>query len=151
LGCKKKQVSTEPELPAATMEGKNTFGCRFGNQVWVPGLLTNALTANFYGEGYLNISCARRSGVNVLKTDDMYIRVKDVKTTGIYSLITSNSEIVVFLNDKEYTQVGTGTMNITFFNSSLKIIAGTFSLRIKDRNSIEIIDVTDGRFDLNYK
>lgn len=101
-GCKKKGKLEEPELPPATMDGRNTFGCRFGKEVWIPGSLINPLSAIFGGAENLYISCERRNSIKQFEVDDILFRVKGVTAPGHYQMTAQNAETRAHVGAKTY-------------------------------------------------
>lgn len=60
--CKTDVLSPKEELPAATQEGLNTFGCLVNGEVWKPrAVLSNEFTY-YYHEKTLNIAAFRKIG-----------------------------------------------------------------------------------------
>jgi hypothetical protein len=149
-GCKKKAKLEEPELPPATMDGRNTFGCRFGKEVWVPGSLINPFSVNYSGAENLHVSCKRRNRINEFEVEVIFFRVKDVTAPGQYQMTLQNAEAGSFIGAKTYGLMDTGQLTVTFIDETRRIISGTFSFRLKEKTSGEVIEVSDGRFDAVY-
>ncbi|MEQ7799740.1 hypothetical protein ABDJ41_07985 [Pedobacter sp. ASV1-7] len=143
--CKKKKI--EPKLPAVTMEGKNTFGCFFGSDIWIPELtLSNSLMVDYSDRGMLIIECKRRDRTNVKGSDMMTIKIKDIFQPGVYEI----SEVEVSSGSEHYFLDDSGKISITLIDNNRHIVSGTFDFQLKERSSSKIIHVSAGRFDVVY-
>jgi hypothetical protein len=156
LGCNVFSKSTEPveQLPPATQEGKNTFGCLVNGVVWLPkgnngsSKLDLSYDPNFLF-GTLNLYAYRLDD----KTDQWIALFSDsLKSTGIYPFTNPSRQSGFFidagceyLNDPDVTH--TGSLTITRFDLSQSIISGTFEFTVTKANC-PIIEVTHGRFDM---
>lgn len=159
--CKKRK-QIKPELPAITLEGKNTFGCMFNNELWLPGnyitLAYPPLSGRYTPESELMIVCRRISPAsNEGFKDYLFIAFNkpDLKT-GEYELNNLNTRLVVDINvpgasPKPYELYNTGNLTLSRVDLVNNIVSGTFSFRVKEKNTGEIVNVTHGRFDLVIK
>ena len=164
-------------LPSATQEGKNTFGCLIDGQAYVPngggGLISSAPISGGYA--YSSITCAYRGKnvwINTYSKDGKRISLylENVVRTGIYPLKyttpgapselcppnhaiysknvgatpTAPSTSYLYATDSEYT----GEINITRADTVNRIVSGTFFFKARRPSTSEIIEITNGRFDV---
>ena len=147
--------SQEPidQLPAATQEGKNTFGCLVNGEAWVTETSIDA--SAIYQGGFLQLGANidRRGidqgiGLSVYEEiieNELYEITKDVGMNASAIFINSSSNC-----DYEYTNVTEGDVLITKFTlQNPFIVSGTFAFTTA-LNGCDTIRVTNGRFDLNY-
>ncbi|MFA7379756.1 MAG: DUF6252 family protein [Bacteroidia bacterium] len=143
-------------LPPATQIGANTFGCKVNGKVWLP----EATPWVWFHYGELDI---RAEDFWVPKDYVSIILGKfTVSDTGSYALggHTPYYSRGYYSREKkrgyevyETDNTNTGTITITRLDTSMRryIVSGTFSFKAKDKVTGEIVEVTDGRFDLkNY-
>ena len=162
VACKTDALSPKEELPPATQEGLNTFGCLVNEEVWVPkgGFAINKLTYDYnpnYDSNYFQVRAKRYfvdNGKDISQTlsitiEDEFVEAKIYKlensrtTGGRYA----NLEIpCVFETNSEQP----GTLTITKLDTTNHIIAGTFAFTVWTE-SCDTIKVTDGRFDIQYQ
>ena len=147
--------SQEPidQLPAATQEGKNTFGCLVNDEVWVTDTSIDA-TAVFQG-GFLQI------GANIEERErdhSLSLNIDgNVENNAIYLVneIIGQNASVAFTNssdncDYDYINALGGHISISKFTLEQPyIVSGTFEFTTA-LNGCDTIRVTNGRFDLNY-
>lgn len=167
LGCgrssEKETSASKDQLPAATQTGANTAGCNVNGQVVIAkngmqsiggqpqyGILSSVgpnfnnppvgndiwdlLITNFENKNSLSVSLANLS-VGI----------------GNYPLNQNNHMSYTDSRGTYTSYVGSGQITITRFDYSLGIYSGTFYGKLKNNlDSSDIIDVTDGRFDINY-
>jgi hypothetical protein len=74
-------------------------------------------------------------------------------TTDTYELNDGNCRIDASVSNagksiKIFNLVSTGTLTISRWDLKNKIGSGTFSMRIKEKNTGEIISISEGRFDV---
>ena len=146
------KTHVEPNLPAETQSGKNTFGCRVNGKIWVAEapFPISRLTGGWY-KGSLNIY-----GIKKKDNTSQHIYIRRVKTTavGTYILNNSDTEQVHFsdlsINCDYYTDsLNTGHLTITRLDTINGIISGRFDFKVKQTGCPDI-EVTEGRFDYNY-
>ncbi|TZF85785.1 hypothetical protein FW774_01560 (plasmid) [Pedobacter sp. BS3] len=134
MKCKKDKNSLNT-LPPITTEGKDTFGCMFGNELWLRAYTLTIgypdLDAHFTEEGGLYIVCSRyRDGIPY--EDDMRIRfTNSPMQEGTYILNASNTSIDIWVyqkdgTGKEYKFDNAGTLKLTRFDVVNKIVSGEF-------------------------
>ena len=168
----------EESLPAVTQTGANTLGCKVEGKVWVPNgthdlfVSIPALSAYIYksrGVKYFSIS-ARKDPSAFNKEDDAYddlsldvilpastsevIIDKDCNGCGLYCYYTSlRFKIRGLFQGGCYmtSSLNTGKVRFTRIDTVNRIISGTFQFSAIDKNSGKIINITDGRFDVNTR
>ena len=154
----------EPELPPITTEGKNTFGCKVDGEIWIPrthwasgfsGVHTLTSSYNSNTGSFLINAKKKHDGINQsmalsanLKNYGNQILLPSESAGGVYSDISKSCSF-------ETDTVHTGEINILKHDTANGIVAGTFSFTAilhdgKDECK-EIVEVTEGRFDVNYK
>jgi hypothetical protein len=156
--CDKPPDLTEEEkLPAATQEGKGTFGCLVDGKAWVPksgGLLQpgiepvyNEITgqfgilANRERLQYVGISC---EGQIVKSVGDYYIPQD-------YLLVMDTSTICPEFNNTSVYYCKAGEVTIEKLDIISGIISGTFNFDAYSIQCQDTITITQGRFDIRYK
>jgi hypothetical protein len=160
LSCTKTEEIDK--LPPMTTEGKNTFGCLVNGKAWIPetdgGLFNERLYAR-YENGGLNLSAN-------LRIDDNNIRQSLSVTAnfidlGIYQIPPLPFDGVIYINSKNmpigntsctfYKCIPEDTeIEIIFINTSQRIISGKFSYKNLKNDCGDVINITDGRFDVRY-
>lgn len=160
VSCKK-EVSG---LPDATQTGANTFGARVNGQFWVP--------AKFGPFNADNLLDARRLGHDIVinarnfasspNETEFEIYLNNVTGTGNYNL-NVNTSLGAFSGNYGYyvkrnltpenewitSATSTGTVTLTRYDTTAKIISGTFSFNaLNTYNAPSPLSVTEGRFDI---
>ena len=164
-------------LPSITEEGKNTFGCYIAGKLLVPRNGTGTFTGLDKGmiftvapDGYSYneiIVHDYKSGTGGLIT--IHIDSLHEKGVGKYTINKSNcqTDIDAIKNvnvrcrwwdedSKSYkwycSTNNSGILNITRYDFAHRIISGTFNCMVKNKdNSNEMIEITEGRFDINWQ
>ncbi|RDV13332.1 hypothetical protein DXT99_20145 [Pontibacter diazotrophicus] len=159
--CKKKDVKPGEQLPAATMEGKNSFGAMVNREVWVPKGRPSTLETNLdvvydpnYAGGSFDIRAFRKTKNDPFMFESMALGMTQVNRVGVYYWGKPDpeqhgsaffySETCDYLNDPEVYRVG--KMEITKLDMKNGIIAGTFEFTVA-KPGCDTIRVTEGRFD----
>jgi len=155
MGCE--QDEKIKALPAATQEGKNTFGCYVNNAIW---LAEDEKVCVFcplnVGATYDTISGEVRIFAFRKKTDDssedISLYAKNVNAVGNFALsIDINNSMTSYTktpsNDK-YLLANKGNLNISKLDTVNRIISGTFSFEASNGNTI--LAITKGVFDAKY-
>jgi hypothetical protein len=159
---------TQPDpLPEATQGGKQTFGCRLNGKPFVPDGGTgwnatkpivvyklsrkgpNGKALLFYG-----IEATSRDG------QGMYIIISEPTSPGIRLL---NKEFIplswgvplhdaaVYFSSSGSFMTGpphTGTVKLTRADTTAHILSGIFEFKAQNPKTGEVVEVTDGRFDV---
>jgi hypothetical protein len=169
--CKSCKKDVNP-LPPETQTGANTFGCLIDGQPYIPdgsGGFGGAKPISG-GYAYSSATCSYKHNVwiSTHRRDgwDFSIYLENVSNkTGKYPLkyITagaptelcppnhaifykyiSPSETAVYITDTEYT----GEVNITRADTLNKIVSGTFFFKARRPATGEVVEITNGRFDV---
>jgi hypothetical protein len=144
------------------MEGKNTFGCLVNGKAWIPetdgGLFNERLSVRYEGETF-NIQANLR-----LNKDEIFQRLS-VKAffsdLGIYQIPPPPFDGIVYYNLKNkpngtiectsYKCIPEDTeIEILYINTSQRIISGKFSYKNLKNDCGDILNITEGRFDVRY-
>lgn len=173
LNCSKDDDS--PQLPAITQTGENTFGCYIDGKLLTPRDGTGTFNSPDHGMifwGFSNSSDAElavrdfKSGTGGLM--DIHIFQFDENGEGTFIINESNCEDGIDANDninircrwwdeaaqsyKWYCSTeNSGTLTITRYDFDNRIVSGTFSCTVQNRDdSNDIIEITEGRFDIKW-
>jgi hypothetical protein len=158
---------TKPDpLPPATEVGAQTFGCYVDGRPFVPSPTKGVLNAyppieSYYehllGGKYLYITATSNDGRGFL------FYIKDAIKPGRYEVdqdarpMTQDAYTPGYI---QYMEPGngyvtnarhTGWLNLTRCDTTLGIFSGTFEFRAYSNTSKTSVQVTDGRFDLDYR
>ena len=158
FSCKKKEANPKEVLPAATMEGKNTFGAMVNGKVWLPKGRPSFFQSNYkiiYDPGYrggtLNIVAYRQIEGDPVDFEQMVMGMTQVDHEGVY--IFDNAELsgVRYYNGIcEYDDAPDfyqqGKLELTKLDLVNGIIAGKFELTLAI-TGCDTIRITEGRFD----
>lgn len=154
--CKKDTV--EPSLPAATMEGKNTFGAMVNGQVWVPKGRPNFYQASldvvfepYHEGGTLDIRAFRKIEDKPSVFESMALGMSKVDHVGVYYWGNPADGSAFFSSEfcdyrREVETFREGKLEITKLDMKNGIIAGTFEFTVA-KPGCDTIRVTEGRFD----
>ncbi|MGY0426673.1 MAG: hypothetical protein ACWIPI_07575 [Polaribacter sp.] len=165
----------QDQLPPITQTGANTFGCIINDKVLIPkdktgytppgggtpkGIIVKHRPNNNF---IIDVANLKDNG-----SDDIYIYIYNLTSTGIYNLGLSNNQTDISFSPnyshafcrtydgvnqgKVYlSNLNSGTITITRFDPVNFIVSGTFELSVFNKdNPNETIEVTDGRFDVNW-
>lgn len=143
------------KLPPATQIGENTFGCLINGNVWTHlsnssqgGVFmdlqnsTNTVGVNIYADNY-----KENNGITISIFDDPTLKInkqydlKDIKFLTQYS----------WHNDLKictYDSILTGSITLSRFDISYRIISGVFDFKAYSEDCEDSIVLTSGRFDL---
>jgi hypothetical protein len=149
------------KLPPATQTGEQTVGWLINGVAFVPPSFgTNAPNAfyQFVGGSYtLSISGRRADSSNlkgvIIGCIDMPIiqettySLKEKTAHNYYGSYLIGGGIYGEFNS---TNIESGTLTITRFDPTNFIISGTFSFTAKEINTGETVEITEGRFDMQY-
>lgn len=156
LACKKDASGPkEEQLPAATMNGANTFGAMVNGKVWLPKGRPSFFQPNLdlvYDPGYNGGSFdirAYRVEKDSNTYEHFYIYMTQLDHTGIYTLgdpkvgtVRYESEACFYEREDKVE----GILEITKLDLQNGIIAGKFEFTLT-KPGCETIRVTEGRFD----
>ena len=161
LKCKK-DSEIDPKLPPATQEGKNTFGCKVNGVIWVAydkRWMGRELQANYrlnfdssiYIQASRHIKNNNNNGVMILILDPfsgevMYYLSGYPYDNNVSGSVYTSSNYSYITNDS----IG-GEVKITKFDTLKNILSGTFFFKALNDTSGNIVDITEGRFDIIYE
>ena len=152
----------QDQLPPITQTGENTFGAIVDGNIFIPKDKT----------GYSAPGGGRPRGISVLRgTSYFSIAVSNYNNVYMYIYIPKNVPLettynfklsggnpangdephcFAIINDIGYISYeNSGTITFTKIDEIKGIISGIFSLKLKNKdNETEIIEITDGRFDI---
>lgn len=162
--CKKEKTGIDA-LPAATQEGKNTFGCLVNGKAFLPKatIFTSLEKISCY-YGYINGGYSfilsgnnntHKPIVSIhLNTDSLALQenfIYQLKSTGVkgqasgeYMLISNG-----IINNYSIIPPLAGELKITRFDEPNRIISGAFWFdAVNDKG--EKVEIREGRFDVKY-
>tara|TARA_B110000090_G_C13112588_1_gene342978 strand:+ start:106 stop:648 length:543 start_codon:yes stop_codon:yes gene_type:complete len=165
LSCCNKNDDDQPinpidQLPPATQTGAQTFGCLINGEPFVPPSFGSNSPSAFYqfvdGAYTFNISGSKGGGASLQSISIGGIDVNELQEI-TYSLYeeSQNNHYGEYNIGGGITFSGTssqenpGTLTITNFDQANFIISGTFDFTLLDNDGNEI-NITNGRFDMNY-
>ena len=164
IQCKKKSDPPASSLPAATQEGKNSFGCKINGEDWIPYFRCTTFTGNCkelgFGVFYQNtiskipldftLSARKTVGDSALSVFEMYTADSKIAKTGN---VIDSVVILYFEGTNEFYHFppvySSGAVNLTKLDTVNNIIAGTFAFTLYNSSGDSVV-VTDGRFDLTF-
>ncbi len=152
------------KLPKETTSGAHTFGCRVDGKAWntyTEHTLDNAIEAE-YDAGFFTLSAERdtkkRGGRIFLQLADsaglLHTRTYTGAAGGFYA--------TYFRDEDGTTEIfqtgssGTGRITLTRFTppptpADEAIVSGTFSFAATSAATGEVVEITDGRFDVKAR
>ena len=151
-----KPTNPVSQLPPATQTGENTFGCLINGEPFVVSNTSNQTA--IYQDGGLLIGGQKNINNNLTQVS-MFI-----SEANIGAIIAENNSYVLNSNSVpkgEYyienqncfyftSSNYTGSLMITKIDNINFIVSGTFEFKSISDNCEGIIDITNGRFDLQY-
>jgi hypothetical protein len=162
--CKSDDPAPLAQLPPATQEGKNTFGCLVNGQAFTPsgsvGLSSNFVVSYEPSAtlgGNLNIQAFRYRSDNANSKQTIQLSAGPIFQARTYRLDLSSTEGLAnyfdrskpspcddyFYADMSYRR---GSITLTRLDEQAGIIAGTFEVTMA-KTGCDTIRITDGRFD----
>ena len=163
-----------PTLPPITQTGENTFGCYVDGKLLVPrdrrvfgGTTVKGMTMSEYSStpskiDFFNLRIIDgKSDVGDLSfyfynLDELGEGTYNIKEGNIWRTDAEISTTNFWLksprqNSRSYLSLENGgTLTITKYDYANGIISGTFSCKaVNNNNSSDIIEITEGRFDIN--
>ena len=144
------------QLPLATQTGANTFGCLINGE---PFVVTNtSLQTAIYQDGGLLIGGQKNINNNltqvsmfiseanigvIIAENNLYVLNSNSVPKGEYYIENQNC---FYFTSSNYT----GSLMITKIDNINFIISGKFEFKSISENCADIINITNGRFDLQY-
>jgi len=171
LGCCPDKET--PGLPPVTSEGKNTFACKINGEVFVAdGSGTDRPNRGIYAvietdfDTLGNFLPQDSSGFWLVANNGKQIITLFINSPlsfGKHKFSSNTYTYPTVVSPKNYgevsrsgkifitTSVDTGSVFLTRWDRNKFVISGTFQFRAKNlSNKSEIMEVTEGRFDLDY-
>ncbi len=162
--CKK-----DDGLPPETQEGANTFGCKVNGKAWIPnggpGFMGDKPIEGGFYDVYNKNSYGKRLGVLILahmkngEYINLYLKYSKVgkytldKQTQILPFTFYPENYGTFQSDGYFVTnpQATGEIIITKSDTVNFLVAGTFHFKATkgSGSSLQTVEVTDGRFDIN--
>lgn len=177
--CGETVEGTKDQLPPITQTGENTFGCLFNGGLFLPAKSGTFNTIpegspitvyGYYSEtdsSSIRIDAVRRKdrsnihyiwlyiykfhsiGVSIYELGDPIYHETNFQPTHCY--ISCRAVSPVTGKYKFYGSYdGSGEIVITY-KDNLGIFSGTFQATLREDGGTEIVQITDGRFDINPK
>jgi predicted small secreted protein len=144
------------QLPPETQVGANTFGCLINGEPFVVSNTSNQTA--IYQDGGLLIGGQKNINNNltqvsmfiseanigeIIAVNNSYVLNSNSVPKGEYYIENQNC---FYFTSKNYT----GSLMITKIDNINFIISGTFEFKSISENCTDIINITNGRFDLQY-
>jgi hypothetical protein len=161
--CKKDKVPPLEQLPAATQEGKNTFGCLINGKAFKPKSrgLSGGAKQSYYqyvdGTYYFLVGGSRSegegtSGVNIFTEEiilskGLVIVLDGEKAVGEY--FSWEGPTSPYRGDMRTNSVNQGELTITHLDEKRQVVSGTFWFDAVNKQG-EKVEVREGRFDMRY-
>ena len=152
--CDLFNLNQEPTLPELTQEGAGSFGCLIDGELFLPsgpdpagGMRgnPNATLTEVSGTLIIQSQVEDEWRINLKSFIDLQNGIYNFEDTTILTDLSSNT-CQKFIVDSNFSSI-----EIIFIEIENDIISGTFSgIFINECDSTQIIQISEGRFDLNY-
>ena len=151
-----KPTNPVSQLPPATQTGENTFGCLINGEPFVVSNTSNQTA--IYQDGGLLIGGQKNINNNltqvsmfiseanigaIIAENNIYVLNSNSVPKGEYYIENQNC---FYFTSSNYS----GSITITKLDNINFIVSGTFEFKSISDNCEGIIDITNGRFDLQY-
>ncbi|WP_304067363.1 DUF6252 family protein [Pedobacter glucosidilyticus] len=157
--CKKDKTGIDA-LPAATQEGRNTFGCLVNGEVFSLkrqglGPLFQCYYTNYQQEGYyFKLSAySDNKGYDktiVLSSDSLKLEENKIYNLGLPNILGDTAAEYIYTTPNFYiVKDKRGQLKITKLDEIKRIISGTFWFDAVNEAG-EKVEVREGRFDMKY-
>lgn len=155
--------NNERTLPPETQNGYNTYGCRINGKVWLPQATPFTAVALVARANKSTLSIGANQGVaqtigvtinDEIVSNKTYIINSDKELNAFYNFKCDKGTFCYYQTNSKYS----AEITITRFDTINRIVAGRFAFKvalIDSQNTdcncdTSIINITDGRFDLQY-
>ena len=148
----KKTTNPIDQLPPITQTGKNTFGCLINGEPF--NVRNTSLQTAIYQGGILQIGAyietnSKDQGIIIwldreIEVGETYVLNENVSSIGFFKDYISGCV------DFQTFSPNSGTITIKSFDQNNFTISGTFEFKLFSNNCQENINITSGRFDLQY-
>lgn len=163
LSSCKKQIN---ELPDATQNGSNTFGCLLNGKAWIPtgrGPASGVYPTS--GGFFKNVDNSWNIYVSAFnENNEIHIYLKQVSSKGYYALNKNTAvrpgpifpesygeyyQTYSFGNNDYYStdSLHIGFVDITRADTLTGIVSGTFQMQLYQQSTGKTLNITNGRFD----
>ena len=157
----------EDKLPPATQTGENTFGCKINGKIWEsrlplphslsgPSRLTGGpgMDGSFWVRARRKVSGDPEEFVELLIKENVFDEGEYLIGSpegGGYSLNEGEGGILCRWDTKQYSE--SGKLVITRYDMEEGIFSGEFyfTVKIDHGDCEEIVEITEGRFDIGKK
>jgi hypothetical protein len=146
------------QLPTATQTGANTFGCLLDGEAFIPRGGINPLDCVYQfvnGSYFFSLQGNKRDSQNNLELIGLSTNNLQIFENQTYSLnenIALNAYGTYAFNAifSRTNSIQTGNLTITKLDQTNQIVSGTFWFDVEHPISGEIVEVREGRFDMQY-
>jgi hypothetical protein len=164
--CKKSSQGSE--LPDITQTGKNTFGCRINESIWIPNQKCDFFTdpcialdvsvLKAYPDSSLPLGLDMLFGSKVDGGNTFMTMISRNIQAPPYSYIFKTGNIfdslgIMYVTANAYAYYSRpnfgGSVELTKIDTTAKILSGIFAFTLYGSNGDSVV-VTDGRFDLKF-
>lgn len=149
-GCRSSANEEEINLPAVTQTGENTAGCLIDGNIFVAQNGSPNIGSTFIPYGILFSPPFDFAFSNYEKTEIINLHFVSVNAPGEY-LTTEENAKAIFFKDKNgdyyFSKVNSGQLTINKLENG--IYSGTFAAVLYSETTNKIIQITNGRFDVN--
>ena len=143
------------KLPPETARGRDIVACNVNGEIFRSKKKKFFLGPSFGASAGVGDTLVIISGSRYYKNENnsrLYIHIFNFSGKGLYDIGGLSGNIASFHGEMGFfdthDQDTGGWLNIKVFDD--EIIAGTFEFKAKDMNGI-VGDITEGRFDIEYK
>jgi hypothetical protein len=166
--CKKDKQNG---FPSATTTGANTFGLYANNVQFIPCKTTDGISPlrRLQTSSYISDETHFDGGISAINDCDkkgytygrsVFIKFNraPIATSTTYKLgsfYDSSKNVISCLYRQDLVDYDSdstldGTLTVTYYDFSKKILSGKFQATLKDKRSSQIITITDGIFDVSF-
>lgn len=178
IGCRDSSDDNSPKLPPETQTGANTFGCLVDGRLFYPRDGTFDIMGNNKAVRYAGSASStyQYDEIYVANFKDgkpinyMYFHIHDLPTKGVGEYVWKESNFnkgidglmqnYLYVRAYDYTTStwkwytsyeNSGKIIITRYDITNRIVSGTYSGKLRTADGKETIEVTQGRFDINWE
>lgn len=177
IGCRDSSEDDAAKLPPETQTGANTFGCLVNGRLFYPRDGTSSVGGNakaimWWGSASSTYQYDELD-VNNFKDgkpiNNFMMHLQDISTIGKGEYIWKDSNFksgvgglmqnYLYVRAFDYntntwkwysSYENSGKTTITSYTESTRIVSGTFSGKLRTEDGKETIEITNGRFDINW-
>jgi hypothetical protein len=146
------------QLPPETQTGENTFGCLLDGEVFIPGGGTNPLDSVYQfvnGGYYFSVQGNKRDSENNLLTISIGVLNIELTQGTTYQLLenedgNATARFLISTLSNYTSSNNSGELTITKLDTENQIVSGTFWFDVIHPLTGEIVEIREGRFDMQY-